>query len=79
MDKLQVNITELPIFRFRKKHSCGSGFIESGSRYGSGSRTVNESGSGYGSTVLMTKNLRKQYSLKFFKLFFGLKLQFAYP
>jgi hypothetical protein len=39
--------------------SCGSGFIESGSGYGSRSSISSESG--YGSRVLMTKNLIKKY------------------
>jgi hypothetical protein len=38
----------------KKVECCGSGFSESG--YGSGSSLSSESGSGYGSRVLMTKN-----------------------
>jgi hypothetical protein len=39
---------------------CGSGFIESGSGYGSCSSISSESGSGYRSTVLMNKKYEEK-------------------
>jgi hypothetical protein len=42
------------------KMEAESGFIESGSGYGSGSSISSESGSGYGSPVLMNKKLKKK-------------------
>jgi hypothetical protein len=59
---------------------CGSGFIESGSGYGSGSSISSESGSGYGSPVLMNKQLKKKNTVEnFFISFFDKKLQFTSP
>ncbi len=51
------------------KQCCGSRFIESGS----GSSILSESGSGYRSRVLITKNWRKKIQLKFFSFLFLIK------
>ncbi len=51
------------------KQCCGSRFIESGS----GSSILSESGSGYRSRVLITKNWRKKMQLNFFFFFFLIK------
>jgi hypothetical protein len=63
----------------RIKQGCGSGFIESGSGYGSRSSIL----SGYGSNPdpgFDVKKLKKiNTGEKFFVLFFDQKLQFTYP
>ncbi len=53
----------------------GSGFIESGSRYGSRSSISSESGSGYRSRVLMTKNYKKNSWNIFFFFWSKIALQ----
>ncbi len=47
--------------------------------YGSGSSIFIESVSGYGTRIVMTKNLRKENSVNFFFSFLDPKLQFTYP
>ncbi len=54
-----------------KNQYCGSGFIESGSGYGSGSSISSEYGSGYGSSVWCPK-IGKKYSWNWFLFFFWL-------
>jgi hypothetical protein len=66
MDRIGIQVQiDVLIFWILKNQCCGTGFIESGSGYGSRSIISSESGSGYGygsgsgSTVLMHKNRKK--------------------